>query len=98
MSEYDLRQYQLMLETTNKPISSMNGLRKTIDDLQALLSVLKEKDSEWLSIFMSQWWALEEHYAYNRSENIENFTEIELTQLEIVRQKMIELINQKNKT
>lgn len=63
MSEYDLRQYRLMLECVRLPISDMNLLLKMVDRLQALISVLEEKDREWLSKFTTQWWILEEIYA-----------------------------------
>ena len=95
MSEYDIRQYRLMLEITKKPISSMSGLIKAINDLQALLSTLEEKDNEWLSAFMHEWWILEENYAYNRSENIENLTEMVSTQINISLQKLAEMVDQK---
>jgi len=52
-----------MLECIRLPISDTNLLLKVVDRLQALLSVLEEKDREWLSKFTTQWWILEEIYA-----------------------------------
>ena len=75
MSEYDLRQYRLMLECVRSPIADIHSLLKVIDRLQALISVLEEKDREWLSKFTTQWWILEEIYAIYTSGDVESIDE-----------------------
>lgn len=95
MSEYDFRQYRLMLDNAMVPISSMNGLRKTIDNLNALLCSIEHKDSEWSSLFMHQWWILEDLYAINRYENSNILTEAKIEEINKVLKIITELINQK---
>jgi hypothetical protein len=63
MSDYDQRQYKLMLELLKAFDKRSLGLRKLIADLEALLVCLQDTDEEWKESFHKQWGRLEDVYA-----------------------------------
>jgi len=63
MSDYDNRQYRLMVERIDQFEKKSIGLRHLITDLEALLCVLQEADQNWKSAFHKQWAVIEEVYA-----------------------------------
>jgi hypothetical protein len=95
MSEYDLRQYNLMLDIVNRKITSMDGLSNTLNNLQSLVSVLEQIDENWLSRFKSQWWILEEIYAYYDSQGLHNLDVDILDRINKSRQQLCQLIASK---
>jgi hypothetical protein len=63
MSDYDNRQYALMLEQLNQFESKRIDLQHLISGLESLLCLLEETDAVWKSTFQSRWGVLEEVYA-----------------------------------
>jgi hypothetical protein len=63
MSDYDNRQYGLMLEQLNQFESKRIDLKHLITGLESLLGVLEKVDPKWKSAFQSKWGVLEEVYA-----------------------------------
>ena len=63
MSDYDNRQYGLMLEQIKQFESKRIDLKHLINGLESLLCALEEVDSNWKSAFQSKWGVLEEIYA-----------------------------------
>ena len=63
MSDYDRRQYKMMLELLNAFDARSVGLEKIIADLEALLRLLEDTDKVWKRAFHKQWVVLEEVYA-----------------------------------
>ena len=94
-SEYDLRQYRLMLERIERPILKMQHFLTVIKDLEALISVLKKKDQEWLSKFSRQWWILEDLYAIHGSSDLDNIGEESLREIEMARCEIARLVEMK---
>jgi hypothetical protein len=95
MSEYDHRQYKLMLENAKVPISTINALKKTIDNLESLIYALEEKDHVWNKQFMSQWWILEDVYAEICYTDQNYLSDSTLERVNQTRSIIIELVNQK---
>jgi hypothetical protein len=95
MTEYDIRQYRLMLNTIKEQIHSMSNLKNVLNNLQSLASVLGERDEEWLSLYSAQWWMMEEFYAYYSSEDTKGLDEDALAKIERSRLKLYELIKNK---
>lgn len=63
MSDYDNRQYALMLEQLNQFESKRIDLKHLISGLESLLCLLEKADAAWKSTFQSRWGILEEVYA-----------------------------------
>ena len=63
MSEYDNRQYGLMLEQIKQFESKRIDLKHLISGLESLLCALEEADKKWKDTFQSVWGVLEEVYA-----------------------------------
>ena len=63
MSDYDRRQYKMMLELLNAFDARIVGLHKIIADLEALLLLLQDTDKVWRNEFYKQWAMLEDVYA-----------------------------------
>jgi len=60
MSEYDQRQYRLMLDWLVAFEEGKLPLDKLVDDLEALMNVLEEAPPGWKNSFLSDWITLEE--------------------------------------
>ena len=95
MSEYDQRQYQLMLTNVDTRIDNMRALLKTINNLNGLICVLEEKDIDWTTQFMNEWWILEELYAVKDYEGNDSLNNNDLKIINNSLQKIKILINQK---
>jgi len=63
MSDYDNRQYRLMMQRIEEFEKSKIGLQRLIADLDALLCSLQKADETWRSSFQKEWGVLEEVYA-----------------------------------
>lgn len=63
MSNYDNRQFSLMLEQLNQFESKRIDLKHLINGLESLLCMLEGADANWKSAFQSIWGVLEEVYA-----------------------------------
>lgn len=63
MSDYDKRQYTLMLEQLTQFESKQIDLKHLINGLESLLCLLEEADADWKATFQSRWGVLEEVYA-----------------------------------
>ena len=63
MSDYDKRQYALMLEQLTQFESKQIDLKHLISGLESLLCLLEQADSDWKAAFQSRWGVLEEVYA-----------------------------------
>lgn len=59
MSEYDQRQYRLMLDRLNGFERGIIGIGKLIDDLYALVNVLESAPDSWKRYFLQEWGDLE---------------------------------------
>jgi len=64
MSEYDNRQYRLMLDRIEKYQHKKLKLRTLIGDLEGLLGCLQEVDENWKEEFLKAWGVLEEVYSF----------------------------------
>jgi len=95
MSEYDLRQYKLLLENAKISIKNMNTLKKTIDNIEGLIYAIEEKDNEWNKQFMAQWWILEEIHALNCFNELHSLSDSIIERVNQTRLAMIELLMQK---
>ncbi len=95
MTEYDRRQYRLMLENITEPIMNMRALLNALNRLQALVSVLEQKEQSWLSSFMEQWWLLEELYASLDAQGIRELDARASARIEGARQELVKLIESK---
>jgi hypothetical protein len=63
MNDYNQRQLARMLELLCNYEHGAGTLRRTIDDIDALLECLESPDSSWKSDFRRAWSILEECYA-----------------------------------
>ena len=63
MSDYDNRQYGLMLEQINQFEAKRIDLKHLINGLESLLCALEQADKKWKDAFHSEWGVLEEVYA-----------------------------------
>jgi hypothetical protein len=63
MSDYDKRQYGLMLEQIKQFEAKQIDLKHLIAGLESLLCVLEQADKKWKDTFQSEWGVLEEVYA-----------------------------------
>ncbi|MGC8559146.1 MAG: hypothetical protein ACP5O1_00530 [Phycisphaerae bacterium] len=63
MSDYDRRQFKMMLSILDAFDDRAIGLRKAIDDLEALYRSLEDTPKAWKSLFYKQWAIMEEVYA-----------------------------------
>ena len=63
MSEYDQRQYRLMLEKIGSFEQGHIRLDSLIADLDGLLNVLEEPDLSWKEAFQREWGKLEDERA-----------------------------------
>jgi len=95
MSDYDLRQYKLILENVKVPVLNLDTLKKTIDNLEGLIYAIEEKDDIWNQQFMMQWWILEDIYAEICSTEHSTLSVSAAERLNQTRLVLIELVNQK---
>jgi hypothetical protein len=63
MSDYDNRQYRLMLDQIEDFKSNRIDLKHLINGLESLLCVLEKPDADWKTKFRKKWGVLEEVYA-----------------------------------
>jgi hypothetical protein len=63
MSDYDNRQYILMIEQLDQFKLKQIDLKHLINGLESLLGVLTEPDEKWKFDFQRQWGVLEDVYA-----------------------------------
>ena len=63
MSDYDNRQYSLMIEQIKQFESKRIDLKHLISGLESLLCALEQPDKKWKDTFQSEWGVLEEVYA-----------------------------------
>ena len=63
MSDYDQRQYSMMLRLLKAFDTRSVGLGKLIVDLEALLGCLQDTEKAWKNSFYRQWGMLEDVYA-----------------------------------
>ena len=72
-SEYDQRQYRLMLERIDAFERGLINLGTLVDDLEGLLHVLEAVCASWEQTFLSHWGVLEEVRAVALDEGWEEF-------------------------
>jgi hypothetical protein len=72
-SEYDQRQYRLMLERIDAFERGTIRLDTLVDDLEGLLNVLEAVSFEWRQAYLSHWGVLEEARAVGLAEGWEEF-------------------------
>jgi hypothetical protein len=60
MSEYNKRQYKVMIETIKEYKNQNLSLRKLIDSLEGLLNCLEEISEDWRTEFLREWGVLED--------------------------------------
>jgi len=77
MSEYDQRQYRLMLEQLTAFQSGQIYIDRLIGNLQGLLNALQSPDSTWKQSFLSLWGQLEDARAMALFRGAENLNEQE---------------------
>ena len=63
MTDYDKRQYALMLECLSQFELKRIDLKHLIIGLESLLCLLEEADAIWKATYQSRWGVLEEVYA-----------------------------------
>lgn len=64
MSDYDQRQYRLMLETLTAFEHGNIHVGTVIADLEGLLNALEKADAEWKQSFLRWWGQIEDARAY----------------------------------
>ena len=69
MIDYDKRQLRIMIDKIEQFQKGNLYLSYLIEDLEALLNVLQNIDNEWKINFRTEWWDLEQVYAYALYEN-----------------------------
>lgn len=62
-SQYDLRQYELMLDRLDSFRRGAISLRKLVEDLRSLVEALERPSPAWKEEFVGEWWTLEQVYA-----------------------------------
>lgn len=62
-TQYDRRQYELMLDRLNAFTRGAISLRKLIEDLRSLAEALEHPPPTWKEKFLGDWWTLEQVYA-----------------------------------
>lgn len=77
MKDRDFRQYSLMLEHLSAVPQTVNKLGQVVNALKSLVTALENTDPDWKQQFQSEWWTLEEIYAFNLSNSREHLTEQE---------------------
>ena len=77
MKDYNSRQYFLMLESVKNIPQTVNQLGQIVNTLESLIELLEEPDLDWKQNFRSEWWLLEEIYAYKLSNSERQFTKQE---------------------
>ena len=75
MSEYNERQYRLMLEHLVKFENGEIALDTLVDSLEGLLNVLENVSHPWKQEFLHDWGKLEQERAYALFKNIRTFDE-----------------------
>lgn len=73
MSEYNERQYRLMLSHLRKFEEGQLKLDVLVDDLEGLLNYLDGIPNSWKQAFLHEWGKLEDERAYALSENLKAF-------------------------
>lgn len=63
ISEYDQRQYQLMVKRLRDFENGVITLASLINDIDALLRSLEEPDEAWVDLFWIKWFSMEEVYS-----------------------------------
>ncbi|ETS29634.1 hypothetical protein BB987_17515 [Photorhabdus temperata] len=63
LTEYDLRQLNLMKETLGAYVENRLPLNVLIDRLRDLLDCLQDVNNEWKEQFYEHWFSLEQVYA-----------------------------------
>lgn len=74
MSEYDQRQYRLMLDRITAFERGAVSLDKLVVDLEGLLNALEVAEHSWKETFRHYWGTLETGRAFALSEGISNFS------------------------
>jgi hypothetical protein len=72
-SEYNQRQYQIMLERIDAFEKGLIDLDTLVDDLEGLLNVLEAVPSSWRQAFLSNWGVVEEARAVALAEGWTEF-------------------------
>ncbi len=62
-TQYDRRQYELMLDRLRAFARGAMSLRKLVEDLRSLADALERPAPVWKEDFLSDWWTLEQVYA-----------------------------------
>jgi hypothetical protein len=62
-SQYDLCQYELMLDRLEAFRRGAISLRKLVEDLRSLVEALELSSPAWKEEFVGEWWTLEQVYA-----------------------------------
>jgi hypothetical protein len=75
MSEYNERQYRLMLAQLKRFEEGQIRLNVLVDDLEGLLNRLEGLPNSWRQAFLHEWGKLEDERAYALSENLQAFDE-----------------------
>jgi hypothetical protein len=75
MSEYNERQYRLMLAQLIKFEEGQIRLNVLVNDLEGLLNSLQGLPNSWRQAFLHEWGKLEDERAYALSENVQAFDE-----------------------
>jgi hypothetical protein len=78
MSEYDQRQYHVMLDRLNAFQSGRIQLDTLIGDLRGLVLALERADSSWKTRFMQEWADLEQARATALSRELKQLNENEI--------------------
>ncbi len=64
-NEYDMRQYNIMLNIIEEYKENKKSLKQLIDNLDGLLNALENAEQKWKDEFHNEWWNLEQVYAVN---------------------------------
>jgi len=64
MSEFDQRQYRLIVDQLKRFTSKEIDLGTVVDNLEGLLNAIERVDEGWKDAFLSQWGKLEDARAF----------------------------------
>jgi len=95
MSEYDQRQYHLMLEKIRSFEQGDIRLDSLVTDLDGLLNVLEESDLSWKEAFQHEWGKLEDEQANALFRNTKQLDKEAIRRLSVATAQLRSLVQQK---
>lgn len=93
--QYDLRQLTMMQGLIQDYEADKISVKKLINDLEALLNVVENIEDEWKQRFLKEWGILEDLYADQLYEKLDEMPESDKLEIELAVENIKKLINEK---